>query len=60
MSVCRAGGPESVKLDYQFVRMWPYVGRVEKLGKGLGQPVEGWSQLLGYSLCGQLMFDLVV
>ena len=36
---------------------WPCVGCVEKLGKGLGQP-EGRSQLLGYSLCGQLIFDV--
>ena len=32
-------------------------GMVEKLGKGLGWPAEGWSQLLGYSLCGRLIFD---
>ena len=36
--------------------MWDVV---EKLGKGLRQPDEGRSQLLGYSLCGQLIFDVV-
>ena len=39
------------------MRLGP-VGRVvKKLGKGLGQP-EGRSQLLGYSLCGWLIFDV--
>ena len=47
--------PKSV-VRLLFVRLGP-VGHVVKLGKGLGQP-EGRSQLLGYSLCGRLIFDV--
>ena len=52
------GCPESVKSWVtSLCECWLW-DKVEKLGKGLGQPVEGQSQLLGYSLCGQLIFDV--
>ena len=54
------GGPESVSQITGLCKCWLCVGQVEKLGKGLRQPDEGRSQLLGYSLCGQLIFDVVV
>ena len=52
MSARRAECPVSVLVCVGHV--W---GVVEKLGKGLGQP-EGGSRLLGYSLCGRLIFDV--
>ena len=58
-NVCAKGwGPESVSWITSLCECWLW-DEVEKLGKGLGQPVEGQSQLLGYSLCGQLIFDLL-
>ena len=57
MSVWRAGCTESVAgllVCVSVSRVW---GSVEKLGKGLGQPVEGGSQLLRNCLCGWLIFD---
>ena len=45
------------KLDYQFVRMLAVWGEVCKVGQGAWMAWKGRSWLLGYSLCGWLIFD---